>query len=383
MGQFMAALRKAGGMTQQEVADRLGVSNKAVSRWERDECAPDLSLIPAIAELFGVTCDELLKGERIFRDEREKSEPKVEKQLRNLIRRTLSGFKTLIWISLLISAIGLVCMLGISYGFYRPVVGFAVMVIFEVCAFVVAALAVSRTRDAKADNELFEEADEAQAKQFNDTLAAYSFAAFFAVAAVVLLSLPLLVLSDAYSVLNFGGYLWLGVCPAAVILGVIWVGCRGRYRAWLAGQPYVKPERCADPRVRLLDRLQLGAAVLAAALFMLAPYLDHYDSSAGTIGINLVGLALLLADIIVFIVFLVKYKDSRGALVLPGIRNALLAVPALRCAGVDYVVYSSDFGSRPIKSVSWDAYAFLRVVALTAVICAVFWLLGWWRKRRG
>lgn len=61
IGSFIAALRKANGMTQQELADRLGVSNKAVSRWERDENAPDLSLIPAIAEIFGVTCDELFK----------------------------------------------------------------------------------------------------------------------------------------------------------------------------------------------------------------------------------------------------------------------------------------------------------------------------------
>ena len=65
IGTFLAALRKANGMTQQDVADRLNVSNKAVSRWERNECAPDLSLIPALAEMFGVTCDELLKGERI------------------------------------------------------------------------------------------------------------------------------------------------------------------------------------------------------------------------------------------------------------------------------------------------------------------------------
>ena len=44
IGQFIAALRKANGLTQQDVADRLNVSNKAVSRWERDECAPDLSV---------------------------------------------------------------------------------------------------------------------------------------------------------------------------------------------------------------------------------------------------------------------------------------------------------------------------------------------------
>ena len=71
IGQFIAALRKANGMTQQNVADRLNVSNKAVSRWERDECAPDISLIPALAEMFGVTCDELLKGERILEKQTE------------------------------------------------------------------------------------------------------------------------------------------------------------------------------------------------------------------------------------------------------------------------------------------------------------------------
>ena len=64
MGQFMAALRKANGLTQQDVADRLNVSNKAVSRWERDETAPDISLLPAIAEVFGVSCDELIGGEK-------------------------------------------------------------------------------------------------------------------------------------------------------------------------------------------------------------------------------------------------------------------------------------------------------------------------------
>ena len=55
MGAFISALRKANGMTQQELADKLNVSNKAVSRWERDECAPDITLIPPLAEILGVT----------------------------------------------------------------------------------------------------------------------------------------------------------------------------------------------------------------------------------------------------------------------------------------------------------------------------------------
>ena len=59
MGSFLAALRRANGMTQKELAERLNVSDKSVSRWERDDGAPDLALIPVIAEVFGVTCDEL------------------------------------------------------------------------------------------------------------------------------------------------------------------------------------------------------------------------------------------------------------------------------------------------------------------------------------
>ena len=64
IGGFIAALRKANGMTQKDLAERLNVSDKTVSRWERDEGSPDLSVIPVIAEIFDITCDELLRGER-------------------------------------------------------------------------------------------------------------------------------------------------------------------------------------------------------------------------------------------------------------------------------------------------------------------------------
>ena len=94
IGAFIAALRKANGMTQQELADRLNVSNKAVSRWEREECAPDILLIPAIAEIFGITCDELLRGERIKEPAiPSRSDVKVEKQIKSLVNRTIQSFK--------------------------------------------------------------------------------------------------------------------------------------------------------------------------------------------------------------------------------------------------------------------------------------------------
>ncbi|MBQ8813259.1 MAG: helix-turn-helix transcriptional regulator [Lachnospiraceae bacterium] len=64
IGSFIAVLRKANGLTQKQLAEMLQVTDKTVSRWERDETLPDLTLIPVIAEIFGVTSDELLRGER-------------------------------------------------------------------------------------------------------------------------------------------------------------------------------------------------------------------------------------------------------------------------------------------------------------------------------
>ncbi|MDE7087101.1 MAG: helix-turn-helix domain-containing protein, partial [Clostridia bacterium] len=63
-GQFLETLRKASGFTQLDVAEKLGVSNRTVSSWETDRTAPDLLILPAIADLYKITVDEILRGER-------------------------------------------------------------------------------------------------------------------------------------------------------------------------------------------------------------------------------------------------------------------------------------------------------------------------------
>lgn len=62
VGEYLALLRKQRGMTQQESAERLGVSNKTISKWENGGGLPDISVLPALAELYGVTADEILAG---------------------------------------------------------------------------------------------------------------------------------------------------------------------------------------------------------------------------------------------------------------------------------------------------------------------------------
>lgn len=64
IGQFICELRKEKQMTQKDLAEKLHITDKAVSKWERGLSCPDIALLPDIAKLFGVTVGELLNGEK-------------------------------------------------------------------------------------------------------------------------------------------------------------------------------------------------------------------------------------------------------------------------------------------------------------------------------
>lgn len=58
-GRRISALRKARGMTQEALAQRLGITNQAVSKWESDQCCPDIMQLPALADIFEISMDAL------------------------------------------------------------------------------------------------------------------------------------------------------------------------------------------------------------------------------------------------------------------------------------------------------------------------------------
>ena len=64
MGRTIAALRKKQGLTQRALSEKLGISDKAVSKWEQGLGFPEITLLPELAKLFGVTVDYLMTGER-------------------------------------------------------------------------------------------------------------------------------------------------------------------------------------------------------------------------------------------------------------------------------------------------------------------------------
>ena len=61
LGTMIAELRKQHGMTQLELAEKMGVTDKAVSNWERDLSCPDINSIPNLAEILGVSVEELMQ----------------------------------------------------------------------------------------------------------------------------------------------------------------------------------------------------------------------------------------------------------------------------------------------------------------------------------
>lgn len=63
LGKRIAQYRKGKGLTQEQLAEQLGVSSQAVSKWENDQTCPDILLLPDLAKLLGLSVDALLSGE--------------------------------------------------------------------------------------------------------------------------------------------------------------------------------------------------------------------------------------------------------------------------------------------------------------------------------
>lgn len=76
LGMTIASLRKERGLTQLELAEKMGVTDKAVSKWERDLCCPDVNSLPKLADVFGTSVDELMQVKPAVREEKGEKKPK-------------------------------------------------------------------------------------------------------------------------------------------------------------------------------------------------------------------------------------------------------------------------------------------------------------------
>lgn len=213
IGEFIAALRKSSGYTQQEVAERLGVSNKTVSSWETGISCPDIALLPAIAELFGVTCDELLRGERIPAQERAPvTEQKREKALALRTARYKSSASTALFVSVGLSAAALLLVEALGLAVFRSLLGFWLGAILFLAAVLTALIWCRRIRFLSACDE--EEGDPA----LRETLFRTQWSALIVAVTAFAFTLPHALASSNAGMLPFYALLYGSCCATVAFL---------------------------------------------------------------------------------------------------------------------------------------------------------------------
>ena len=220
IGRFISVLRKASGMTQRELAERLFVSDKTVSRWECDECTPDLTLIPAIAEIFGITTDELLRGERSnnasINNEAatERQKTKSDKQFKTMLYNRGLRYKNLTLISVGLIVLSLIAAMIFNLGFLKGVVGFGVAVVFIVAGIICqVSFASSAHLPMNEDEEDYSET----VKRYNSGIAQRALSVVYGAVTVFAFILPLAMVG--YDVgLTADSWLLMGTIFALVAL---------------------------------------------------------------------------------------------------------------------------------------------------------------------
>lgn len=268
IGAFIAALRKANGLTQKQLADKLCVSDKAVSRWERDETLPDLTLIPVMAEIFGVTSDELLRGQRANPDAPLpiSAPEKNEKQLRRFISAAKTKFKIQSVISIAVAFTGFIAAMICNFAFTRANLGFLLGCVFSGAAITCQVIFSILTR-SKTDAEELDPETVAAIKNF---LHRGNQITFSVIAMLLGISLPLVVhVPDAYWGLPANTYALLCLVYAAVCAMLCALAC------WIINVKLGYSAFTKKAKLRLITLAILlpvlgvsafGHAVLAAAL---------------------------------------------------------------------------------------------------------------------
>ncbi len=107
IGKFIAACRKEQGLTQLQLADRLGITDKAVSKWERGIAMPDTSIMLDLCEILEINVNELLSGEKISMENKNQKNEELMLDLAKEIAHKSKTIWTAMWVIMTVSMLGL------------------------------------------------------------------------------------------------------------------------------------------------------------------------------------------------------------------------------------------------------------------------------------
>ena len=148
IGRFIAVRRKRANLTQLQLADRLGITDKAVSKWERGITMPDTSIMLELCDILGISVNELLSGEKI---NMENSSQKNEQLLLYMAKELEKKNKTIwssMWAIMIVSMTALIAGIFIAAflipeGVWQLVTILCVCVLFLIPCFYALKLEVS------------------------------------------------------------------------------------------------------------------------------------------------------------------------------------------------------------------------------------------------
>ena len=133
IGKFIAECRKQKKLTQVQLAEKLNITDKAVSKWERGVAMPDSSIMLELCDIIGINVNELLSGERIVM---ENNEQKNEQLLLDMAKELENKNKTIwtaMWTIMTVSIIGLIGGLALI-AFFVPEGPWMLVAILSLCA---------------------------------------------------------------------------------------------------------------------------------------------------------------------------------------------------------------------------------------------------------
>ena len=107
IGKFIAECRKNANLTQMQLSEKLGITDKAISKWERGISMPDTSIMLELCDILGISVNELLSGEKI---QMENNDQKNEQLLLEMAKELEKKSKTIwnaMWTIMTVSIIGL------------------------------------------------------------------------------------------------------------------------------------------------------------------------------------------------------------------------------------------------------------------------------------
>ena len=107
IGQFIAARRKAVGLTQAELAEQLGITDRAVSKWETGRTMPDTALMLELCNILKINVNDLLCGEEISMNDNNQRNEQLILDMAKEVERKNKTIWTAMWVIMIVSMIGL------------------------------------------------------------------------------------------------------------------------------------------------------------------------------------------------------------------------------------------------------------------------------------